>query len=72
MKGFLLALIVVVSALLTPVYLSCRQTKIPCCRPVCECNPENVTCDFRSIEECRDLGGWEVVDCAECASRNGN
>lgn len=72
MKGFLLVIAVVAAALLAPVDLSCRQTEILCCRPVCECDPEDVTCDLMSIEKCRNLGGWEVEDCTECESRQGH
>ena len=69
MKGFLIAMVLMASAFFIPVNLSCQEKEILCCRPVCECNPENLMCDFKNIEECRTLGGWEVEDCTECASR---
>ncbi len=69
MRKFVLSLIIVTVVLSGTVTLSSRESEIPCCRPICDCNPKNVTCDFNSIEECRDLGGWEVRDCSECASR---
>ena len=51
MKGFLIAMVLMASAFFIPVNLSCQEKEILCCRPVCECNPENLMCDFKNIEE---------------------
>ncbi len=69
MKKILVFLVIVTAFFAGEIGLYSREAKIPCCRPSCTCNPKVVTCDFKTIEECQELGGWEVMDCRDCVGR---
>ncbi|MDQ7783553.1 MAG: hypothetical protein RDU20_11785 [Desulfomonilaceae bacterium] len=74
MKNILIFLVIVIVIVIVVLpgagTLSSREAKIPCCRLACTCNPKVVECDFKTIEECHDLGGREVMDCRDCVGRN--
>ena len=65
MRKILIFLVIMTVIVPGAVSLSSREAMIPCCRPVCTCNPKVVTCDFKTNEECHELGGWEVMDCSD-------
>jgi hypothetical protein len=71
MKKILLFLVIISVLVVIPALLLSQQTEILCCRPVCSgCGKKGYTlCDFKSVEECRNLDGWEVEDCTDCDVR---
>lgn len=65
-----MCLILITICILSPVRASFGEdAEVLCCRPVCGgCGAASDTmCDYKKFSQCRNLGGWEVEDCADCA-----